>query len=89
MGLSIASPLSPERVKSLVIQSTQTYPAIDSFSWLDAQDRIIAATRTEILGVDLSDRPYFQEIDNRDPPHNLFDAQARVISITRPRSSPG
>ncbi|MBI2865500.1 MAG: PAS domain S-box protein [Chloroflexi bacterium] len=61
IGITVLS-LPTDRVDQLLAVAVKENPAVDNFSWVDSQGRIVASSMSEALGTDVSDRPYFQEI---------------------------
>ncbi|MBI4319589.1 MAG: PAS domain S-box protein [Chloroflexi bacterium] len=62
IGMAIASPLPPERAIQLLSASAKEYQTIDNYDWIDPRGRIIASSSPNAVGVDVSERAYFQEI---------------------------
>ena len=54
--------MPPEQANEFLRQIAQQYPSMRSFSWVSPQGRILASAAPEARGLEISDRPYFQEI---------------------------
>ena len=55
-------PLTTEQANKLLIANTRQYATIRYFSWVDAQGRVVASSEPAAVGMNISSRPYFQEI---------------------------
>ncbi len=66
LGLAITSwqPLPAERVNRLLADAAKAYPSMRNYGWIDLQGRLVASSSPSVIGLDVSDRPYFREIIN-------------------------
>jgi signal transduction histidine kinase len=66
IGTAITSqrPMPDEQVDHLLVQSAKQYPALREFFWLTPEGRVVASSNPDIVGVEVPDPAYFQEIAN-------------------------
>jgi PAS domain S-box-containing protein len=56
------SPLSSGTLTRLLQKSSWDFPAVRDFHWLNPQGEILASSTSEAVGIDISNRDYFQGI---------------------------
>lgn len=56
------SPLPVDKMNHLLKQVGREYELVQNLAWADADGRFIACNRPDLIGLDISDRPYFKEI---------------------------
>ena len=64
IGLAFTSPkaLSPEQGNQYLAINARDYPTVRDFEWVGRQGMVLDSSQAGAVGVDVSDRPYFQEI---------------------------
>jgi signal transduction histidine kinase/flagellar biogenesis protein FliO len=55
--------LTIEQMNEILKKNKAAYPVLRNFAWISPQGRIIASTLPDVIGLDVSERPYFKEID--------------------------
>ncbi len=58
----LAFPYEKKRITRLLTTAVADYPTIRNLSWANPEGKVLASSMPEIVGRDLSDRPYFQRI---------------------------
>lgn len=61
IAATASPPLSPPDFTKLLDASAKDAAAVRAFSWLNPQGRVLASSNPDVIGMDLSDRPYFKE----------------------------
>ncbi len=62
LALTSSQPFSVELANTLLDESDNEYPSVRFYGWATPQGRIIAAGDLEAIGLDVSDRKYFQSV---------------------------
>ena len=62
LGLALSPPLPVEQANQLMEASGAGDPSIRSYRWVDPRGLVVASNDPAIIGLDISDRPYFREI---------------------------
>ena len=62
LGLALASPLPADQANRLLALSAARNPAVISFRWINPQGNVIASSDPNLIGRNLSNWTYFQEI---------------------------
>lgn len=62
MALTSSQPLPEADVNRILMGSKARYPAVRDFNFFDPQGRCLSSTNPALVGMDVSDREFFQEI---------------------------
>lgn len=62
LALTSSQPLSHEDQDRILSESQAVHSILRSISWVTPQGSIIASSNHNFLGIDITDRPYFQQI---------------------------
>ena len=62
LALSGPQPLTAEQANQFLAANAAQQPSIRRLNWLDPRGRVVASSEPTATGVDVGDRPYFQEI---------------------------
>ena len=64
IGVVMTSPTPPSReeVNRLFVQSAKGYPSIRFYSWVNPQGQTVTSSEPKAVGLEVGDRPYFQQI---------------------------
>ncbi len=62
IAATASPPLSPSEFTRLLDESAKDSPAVRAFLWVNPRGYVIASSNPEVIGMDISERPYFKEI---------------------------
>src|SRR5262249_50667949 len=64
IGLALTSGhfQSPDEVNAYLSANVQAYPSVRNFGWVSPEGRGLASSNPEGIGIDISDRDYFQQL---------------------------
>ncbi len=62
LAITASQPLPAADLNRLLVESARQYSILDRFNWVSPQGRVIASSNPAAVGLDIRDRPHFQEI---------------------------
>ena len=55
-------PYDPRQANSFLATAAQQYRSVRLINWVSAEGKVLASSQEKAIGVDIADRPYFQEL---------------------------